>query len=194
MSAMPDPKHWTVEAYLAFEATSEIKHEYFDGEIYAMAGASPNHNRISGSTYAAVYSQLRKRPCDVFGSDQRVRVNDIHYVYPDLSIVCGTPEFDTSNPPSLLNPTILIEVLSPSTEDDDRGRKDDDYRALPGLREFLFIAQDRCHIIHYVRQTEHQWLLTDVLSLDAVLELKSIHCTLALADVYEKVTFDDGQP
>jgi Uma2 family endonuclease len=191
MAAIPHPQYWTVEAYLAFEATSEIKHEYYAGEMIAMSGASPNHDYIKGSTFAQLFNQLRKRPCSVFTNDIRVQVSKIQYVYPDVTVVCGTPSFNDNNPPSLLNPTVLIEVLSPSTQDYDRGVKAEGYRALAGLKEFLLIAQKRCHIAHYVRHSDQQWLVTDVTHLDAVIELQSLQCTLSVAEVYEKVTFGD---
>jgi Uma2 family endonuclease len=192
MIAAKNPQRVTVEEYLAFEAKSEIKHEYYAGEIYAMAGASPNHDYAKGNTHVQLYNQLRKRACSVFTNDIRVRISDIQYVYPDVTVVCGAPQFNDDNPPSLLNPTVLIEVLSPSTEDYDRGKKLDSYRILPSLQEILLIAQNRCRIAHYVRQSEHKWVLTDILHLDRVIELASINCTLAVAEVYERVVFEDG--
>ncbi|NWF68160.1 MAG: Uma2 family endonuclease [Chloroflexi bacterium] len=192
MAALPETQHWTVDEYLACEEQSEIKHEYYAGEIYAMTGASPNHNRISGDTYAAIHAQLRGSPCEIFGSDQRVRVSDSHYVYPDISIVCGKAQFDDRRPQSLLNPTLLIEVLSPPTEDYDRGRKAVSYRALAGLQEFLLIAQDRQHITHYVRHAAQQWLVADVTQPDAIIELAAIHGRLALAEVYARVVFEEA--
>jgi Uma2 family endonuclease len=191
MAASRKPQYFTVKEYLAMEAVSETKHEYYRGEIRAMSGAHPNHNRIANSAIISLGVQLRKRPCDIFGSDQRVRISDLQYAYPDISIVCGTPEFNGDNPPSLLNPTVLIEVLSSSTESYDRGEKLVGYRLLSSVQEVLLIAQNRCHITHYVRQAEHKWVLSDVLQLEAVIELASIDCTLALADVYAKVNFED---
>lgn len=181
----------SVEDYLAFERASEEKHEYLNGEIFLMSGASPNHNLVFGNTYASLHAQLRQRPCIVFPSDQRVRVRDTGlYTYPDISAICGEPQFDND---TLLNPTLIVEVLSPSTESYDRGRKFQHYRALESLQEYVLIAQDdSTHIERYLRQPNNEWLLADATGLDASITLSSIGCTLALADVYEKVTFEDS--
>lgn len=181
----------TVEEYLAFERASEQKHEYLNGEIFLMSGASPNHNVIQINVAAALHTQLRKRPCTIYGSDQRVRVSDIGlYTYPDFSVTCEPPQFEDSD--TLLNPTLIIEVLSPSTESYDRGRKFQHYRALASLQEYVLIAQDSAHVERYRRQPNDEWLLADATGLDTSIELSSIGCTLALADVYEKVTFEES--
>src|SRR5262245_48428108 len=120
MSAVPQPT-WTPESYLAFERVSEIKHEYFNGEIFAMTGASRNHNRITIKTGAILLNQLGQRRCDVFASDMRVKIKKIgKYTYPDVSVVCGEPEFEDQEVDTLVNPNVIIEVLSPSTENYDR--------------------------------------------------------------------------
>jgi Uma2 family endonuclease len=191
MAALPDFK-WTEERYLAFERESDQKHEYLDGQIYALAGASPNHNRIVISTVGSLYNQLRARPCEVFSSDMRVKVSMTGlYTYPDISIVCGDAKFDSERGDTLLNPTVLIEVLSPSTESYDRGKKFKHYRTLESLREYLLIAQDSLAIDHYVRQADGHWLLTDISQPHSLVELRSIECTLLAADVYEKVSFEE---
>jgi Uma2 family endonuclease len=192
MSALPQQR-WTPESYLVFERASEEKHEYFNGSIYAMTGASENHNLIMVSTSASLHNQLRKRPCRVYPSDMRVKTRStVLYTYPDISVVCGDSQFEDDVFDTLLNPTVIIEVLSPSTERYDRGKKFQHYRTLESLQEYLLIAQDSVRIEHYVRRGE-QWLLTDAKHLDTVLTLPSIECKLALADVYEKVSFDDEQ-
>lgn len=193
MSALPEIP-WTGKDYLAFERESDEKHEFVDGVVYAMTGASERHNLVTGSTYASLYSQLRKRPCRVYPSDMRVKVAQTGiYTYPDISIVCEPPRFEDDQQDTLLNPVVLIEVLSPSTENYDRGKKFQHYRTLESLQEYLLIAQDSPHIEHYRRQTDNQWLLTDVAQADAVIELPSIACMLALADVYEKVDFEEAE-
>lgn len=187
MSAIPNL--WTEEAYLAFERSSEIRHEYLNGRIYAMTGGTPNHNLISGNAYASLHSQLRDQPCRVYGSDQRVKVKRTGLnTYPDISVVCDTPQFAND---TLLNPIVLIEVLSPSTEAYDRGKKFQHYRDLESLENFTFICLDSHRVECYLRQNEGKWVLSDVIGLDASLELPSIQCRLALADVYAKVTFED---
>ena len=187
------PKFITPEEYLRMERASEIKHEYYNGEIFAMSGASENHNIVVGSTYSALYGQLRKRPCQIYPSDMRVRIPATGlYTYPDISVVCGTPEFEDDGVDTLINPTIIIEVLSSSTEQYDRGRKFQHYRTIDSLQEYILIAQDGVRIEHFARQG-NQWILTDAKTINSVLSLPSIECTLALSDVYEKVNFGDAQ-
>lgn len=187
------PKFITPEEYLRLERASEEKHEYFRGEIFAMSGASENHNIVVGSTYAALYAQLRKRPCQIYPSDMRVRIPATGlYTYPDISIVCGTPEFEDEVLDTLLNPTVIIEVLSTSTEQYDRGKKFQHYRTIESLQEYILVAQDTFRIEHFGRKGS-QWVLTDAKTLDMVIQLFSVDCTLALMDVYEKVSFDGTQ-
>jgi Uma2 family endonuclease len=189
MSALRE-KIWTVEEYLEFERTSEEKYEYFDGHIYLMAGASRKHLLISGNTYANLHAQLRKGPCEIYQSDMRVKADRL-YTYPDITVVCDTPQFAGEAPGTLTNPILVVEVLSPSTESYDRHKKLQHYRALESLQEYVLIEQESHHIEHYVRKSDGQWILTDTIGLDASFELPSINCTLALADVYEKVTFEE---
>ena len=182
--------YMTPEEYLKFERASEEKHEYYAGEIFAMSGASKNHNRITGSTSAALYAQLHQRPCDIFSSDMRVKIHSTGlYTYPDISIVCGEPEFEDSEVDILLNPNVIIEVLSPSTEAYDRGKKFHHYQTIPSLQEYLLIAQDSIHVDHYVSRG-NEWVLSNAKTLDSVITLPSIDCTLRLSNVYEKITFD----
>jgi Uma2 family endonuclease len=190
MSALPQDKHFmSPEEYLAFERESEEKHEYLDGEIFAMTGASERHILIVGSTHFSLYGQLDKRPCKVYMSDMRVRVKGTSfYTYPDISLVCGDAEFEDDDIDTLLNPMVIIEVLSPSTESYNRGKKFQRYRELESLQEYVLIAQDSRRIEHFLRQGE-KWILTDARGADAVVTLPSIECTLALGDVYAKVAF-----
>ncbi len=175
------------------ERLSEEKHEYFRGEVFAMTGASENHNIIVGSTFAALYTQLRKRPCQIYPSDMRVKIPFTGlYTYPDISIICGTPEFEDNILDTLLNPTVIIEVLSSSTEQYDRGKKFQHYRTIESLHDYILIAQDSYRIEHFGRQGR-QWILTDAKGLDASVTLPSIECSLPLSEVYEKVTFDGTQ-
>jgi Uma2 family endonuclease len=193
MSAIPE-QAWTPETYLVFERASDEKHEYLGGSIYAMAGASARHNQILGNALASLHSQLRDRPCIVYPSDMRVKVSRTGlYTYPDLSVVCGESRFEDDHEDTLLNPILIVEVLSPSTESYDRGKKFQQYRSLESLQEYLLISQDGYHVEQYVRQADDRWLLADVTDLDSALNLPSIACTLALADVYAKITFEDDR-
>jgi Uma2 family endonuclease len=181
----------TPEAYLALERAAPYKSEYFAGEMFAMSGASRRHNLISLNVGAELRTQLRHRPCEVYTSDMRVKVSPTGlYTYPDVVVVCGEPEFEDTTGDTLLNPTLLIQVLSPSTEDYDRGRKFEHYRAIPSLQEYLLVSQERAHIVQYVRHSEVSWLLSDTSGLDGAIALRAIGCEVALSEIYAKVRFD----
>lgn len=175
--------------YLTYERQAETKSEYWAGEIYAMSGASARHNIISLNVGAEFRTQLKsRRSCTVYPSDMRVKVEATGlYTYPDVVVVCGRPQFEDSVRDTLLNPTVLVEVLSNSTERYDRGAKFQHYRQLASLAEYLLIAQNEYRIEHYLRQPDQQWLLTEATDLQRAISLPSIECTLALAEVYDKV-------
>lgn len=176
------------DEYLAIERRAGYKSEYVDGEVFALAGASEQHNLIVGNVLAGLHAQLRKRPCRVYASDMRVKVSQVGlYAYPDVAVVCGELFFDDDQKDTLLNPTVIAEVLSASTEGYDRGKKFEYYRRLQSLREYLLIAQDRCHIEHYTRQSDGQWLLAEIEEMQGAVHLPSIECDLRLAEIYEKV-------
>jgi len=183
------PKKISEAQYLKMERAAEFKSELRDGRAYAMAGASERHNLIMGNTFVSLHNQLRRRPCRVYPSDMRVRVTAIgFYTYPDISVVCGRPEFADDTRDTLLNPTVIVEVLSPSTANYDRGEKFERYRQLPSLSEYLLVSQTRPLVEHYVRQPDGKWLLTEYRELSDVVELPSIGCRLALSEIYEQVT------
>ncbi|HEV2855927.1 MAG TPA: Uma2 family endonuclease [Thermoanaerobaculia bacterium] len=180
----------TIQEYLAFERQSETKHDYFDGEIFAMSGASRIHGLITGNIFGEIRNQLKGRPCEVYSESMRVRTPDDLFTYPDVVAVCGEPRFDDTEFDTLLNPMLIVEVLSPTTEGYDRGIKSARYRALPTLVEHVLVAQDRCHVEHLVRQTDGgHWLLEELSDLDGLLELPSIGCRLPLAEIYDRVFF-----
>jgi Uma2 family endonuclease len=180
-------QHLTPEAYLALERAAETKSEYIDGVLVAMSGATREHVLITVNVVSEIHRQLRGRPCEVYSQDMRVRiVEGGMYAYPDVVVVCGSPEFQDNEFDVLLNPTLIIEVLSPSTEGYDRGLKFARYRRRASLQEYVAIAQDRLSVERYSRQGEH-WVLTEATSLDDVIELPSITCSLALRDVYDKI-------
>jgi Uma2 family endonuclease len=181
MSALPKP---TAAEYLQQERGAETKSEYIAGEIFAMAGASPAHNLIVGNLVREFGTQLKKRPCRVYPSDLRLHAED-GYFYPDVSVVCGEPRFTDRD--NLINPTLLVEVLSPSTADFDLGGKFARYRRIESLHDYLVVAQDLVHLIHFQRQDANHWLMTEITDPEAVIELPSIGCTLAVAEVYDKV-------
>ncbi len=187
MTAKPKPSI-TVDAYLAQERAGNTRNEYFKGDTFAMAGGSESHNLIVGNTYASFHAQLRHRPCRVYPSDMRIKVIQTGlYTYPDVSIVCDAPEFEDDHRDTLLNPTVIVEVLSPSTESYDRGKKFQNYRLIPSLQEYILISQDNHRLEHYVRQSVHHWQLSEVIDMTAAIELSSVECRLAVSDVYEKI-------
>ncbi len=191
MAAEPKPT-FTETEYLVLERNSAIRHEYYAGEIFAMVGASEAHNLIVTSTVFSLYGQLCARPCHIYSNDMRVWVAATGlYSYPDLIVVCGESRFTDDTFETLANPTVIIEVLSDSTERYDRGKKFQHYRALTSLREYLLIAQDAAHIEHFAREGDGSWRLTEAESDAAMVHLPTIGCTLSLAEVYEKVALAD---
>jgi Uma2 family endonuclease len=189
--AQPQPRTAPAE-YLALEREAEHRSEYLDGEIFAMAGASRRHNLICLNVGAELRDQLRRRPCEVYVHDMRVKVSATGlYTYPDAVAVCEEPQFEDAELDTLLNPTLLVEVLSPSTADYDRGAKFEHFRTLPSLQEVLFVSQDEVHVLHYVRQPADTWILSESWDVDGVVSLPSIRAELRIAEVYAKVAFDD---
>jgi Uma2 family endonuclease len=189
MSTQPKT-YLTPEEYLAVERQNEYKSEYIDGEMVAMVGASRRHNIIAVNITRVISQQLRGRPCEMYANDMRVRIvsrREYAYTYPDVVVVCGEPQFEDGHLDTLLNPTVLIEVLSESTERYDRGKKFGLYRSMESLAEYVLVAQDERRVEQYVKQTDGRWLLSDHRWPDDVVELASVQCSLALSEIYEKV-------
>lgn len=178
---------YTPEEYLAFERASEMRHEYVDGEVFAMTGASREHNLIVVNIGSELRGQLKGRPCEAYVAEMRVRVSPTAYLYPDVVVVCGEARFEDEAVDTLLNPTLLVEVLSESTEAYDRGKKFERYRQIGSLAEYVSVAQDRPHIEQFTRQSDGGWLLVESDGRDATVRLASIDATLALAEVFDKV-------
>jgi Uma2 family endonuclease len=192
-AAKPRHRRYTPDEYLEIERAAELKSEYLDGQIYAMAGGSPEHNTISINLTVEVGGALRSGPCRPFGSDQKVRIpSEALFTYPDLSVVCGEPRYHDSYGDVLLNPAAIFEVLSPSTEDYDRGRKFTRYQQIESLSDYILIAQDQPRIDHYVRQTPDRWLLTTYVGLETMFQIPSIGCALRLSDVYNRIEFREN--
>ena len=190
MSAVLTPTHYTAEDYLTLERCASYKSEFLDGQIYAMTGASRKHNLVSGNIYRELSLQLKKHPCEAYINAMRVKAAEAHsYHYPDIAVACGTPQFEDVYVDTLLNPTLLIEVLSPSTEAFDRGGKFAHYRKIRSLQEYLLVAQDQPSIERYVRQGD-VWILSEAVGLAASIPLDSIDCVLSLREVYDKVLDD----
>ncbi|MEX0715257.1 MAG: Uma2 family endonuclease [Planctomycetaceae bacterium] len=178
----------TPREYAALEERSEVRHEFHRGEVFAMAGASLAHNAIVANITRRLNEQLEDGPCIAVGSDMRVKVEATGlHTYPDVVVLCGEPEFDHEVPNTLLNPIVLVEVLSESTERYDRRTKSGHYRRIESLREYLLVAQDECLVEQYVRADRGHWILTDANDPEEAVTLESIGCTLRLADIYAKI-------
>ena len=185
MSAL---KMITVADYFATNRESDTKLEYYHGQIFAMAGASPAHNAIAVNLMSRLHTALQTRPCQVYNSDQQVTSLTGGYFYPDVSVACE-PRFEGERNEILVNPVLLVEVLSDSTEARDRGLKFLQYRSIPSLKEVLFVAQDRRCVERYTRRSG-DWVLTTFGPEDHSVELTSLQLSLQLDEVYLKVTFD----
>ncbi len=190
MAVVPKP-YVTVEEYLRRERQAEFRSEYFRGEMFAMAGASANHNLIVLNTGAHLGQQLKKKPCRVYPSDLKLRVEATGlYTYPDLTVVCGEPQLETDSGDVLLNPIVIIEVLSDSTEAYDRGKKFEHYRTIPSLKHYVLISQDR-HSIDCFTRTEATWTLANCQGPQGTVSLAEIDGLLAATEVYDKVVFSE---
>ncbi|HWQ34006.1 MAG TPA: Uma2 family endonuclease [Blastocatellia bacterium] len=178
------------EEYLALERASEIRHEYADGQIHAMAGESLNHSRICVNLAREISNQLKGRPCEAFSPNMKVRNGAAsQFAYPDLTIVCGQPVFHDEFQDVLVNAKVIFEVLSTSTEAYDRGRKFLRYQSIETFTDYVLIAQEEPWIEHRIRRPEGEWTILSVTGLENSLYIASISCTLRLAEVYDRVVF-----
>jgi Uma2 family endonuclease len=178
----------TPDEYLAFERKSEVKHEYFGGEVFARSGASKRHNLITANLIRVLGNQLLNRPCNVYPSDMRVKVSATgKYTYPDVSVACEEEKFDDAEKDTLLNPVVIIEVLSESTEAYDRGKKFEQYQHIESLTDYLLVAQEPHRVEQYVRQSNREWRYSEFHDAGDVVKISVIGCELALKDVYAKV-------
>ncbi len=188
MSSLPKP-FVTPEQYLKIERAAEFRSEYYRGEMFAMAGATRAHILIVTDIVRELSEQFRRRPCQAYSNEMRVRVHSGSYTYPDVVAVCGEERFADEEVDTLLNPSLLVEVLSRSTEAYDRGRKFERYKTIESLGEYLLIASDRIHADLYTRMADGRWVLTSADKLTDTLGLESVNAHLTLVDLYEKVEF-----
>ena len=195
MSALPK-RHFTPEEYLALEAKAECKSQYVAGEIFAMAGVEPWHIEIVDNLTKALGRHFGDRPCKSYSSELRVRVKESElYTYPDVSALCGQPQFDRSfRPSALLNPQVIFEVLSPSTEAFDRGDKFTRYRKLASLTDYVLVTAEFMRVEHFVRQENGAWTMTEYNQSGDKVPLRPLDCALSLAEIYRQVTFPDAFP
>ena len=190
--AAPQTIHRLTEAeYLALErAAVGVKSEFHDGEMFAMSGGTRWHSKIGTNAAIEFGNKLRRHRCQPFNSELRVKVDETGlYTYPDLSVVCGEPTFVDDTMDTLTNPTLIVEVLSESTESYDRGKKFQHYQQIPSLKEYLLISQDEPRIEQFVRQAGDRWLLRETVGLKARLKLPSLGITIALAEIFADVEF-----
>ena len=190
-SATP-PTHpkMTVQEYFAFERTQEIRYEYVEGELIPMPGTSFEHNEIAGNIHAYLKTAFRNNNCRVFIEAIRLRTSPQKYRYPDVVALCESPISDGEKPPALLNPALVVEVLSDSTEATDRGKKLDEYQSVDSLKDYLLVAQDKVFILHCAKQNERQWTMTRYTDLAETITLDALGVSLPLAEIYLKITFD----
>ena len=199
-AAQPIVKY-TLAEYLVFEEQSETKHEFYAGDIYAMAsasamaGASPAHNRICFTLNGLLFALLNDGDCIGYSADQKIWINAAQLnTYADLTIVCGQAQYDPDHPILLTNPRVIFEVLSPSTMNYDRGEKWEFYQQLPSLMEYLLVWQDRPQIEQYSRQPDGSWRYLRIVGLEEAVSLSSINCHLSLADIYGGIEFPPPKP
>jgi Uma2 family endonuclease len=182
---LPETKFITQEQYLEAERSALDKHEYYDGEIFAMSGASLTHNIISSNTIGSLSSKLKGKSCRVFGSDLRIHIpNNSLYTYPDISIICGKPETTDDNMDTITNPSVIIEILSKSTRDYDKGQKFTLYRDIESLKEYILIDSQTIRVEKYTRNDDNSWLLRDYQSIDDVFVIETINEQMMLSEIY----------
>jgi Uma2 family endonuclease len=190
---MADPAarlRMTAEEYLAFERASEEKHEFADGEIFAMSGGKGTHANVAANIIGTFAVALLRRPCRTYTSDMRVHIPSTdRFVYPDASVVCGRPQYKDEHIDTLLNPRVIVEVLSPSTEAYDRGDKFANYRAIPSLKHYIIAAQDKPYIEVYTRENDGSWKLREYRA-GSVIDLSELECKLDVDQIYAGV-FDE---
>ena len=190
MSTLLAPTYLTPEEYLAWERKQPFKNEYHNGQIISMSGASRVHNRITVDITVQLSNQLMEGECEVFAGDMRVRTDPtVSYFYPDVIVVCGEPRFEDDTFDTLLNPIVVVEVLSPSTAAYDRGEKFEHYKQLASLQEYILVSQDSVRVDHYCRQST-EWFHNTFQGLEDRLSLSSIECRLPLRAIYRRVMLD----
>src|ERR1700749_1104365 len=182
--------HVTPDEYLAAERLSEFRSAYLDGGVYPMTGGTANHIRIISNIDTQLNIQLDSRPCDVFPIDMKVRLPDSRKFFsPDVVVVCGELQYYDDRKDIILNPDLVVEVLSPSTEGFDRGAKFEAYQTIESLKEYLIVSQDKPRVEQYVRNGDGKWTYAAVEGLESSVALPSIECTLNLSAVYKRVEF-----
>jgi len=189
MTGQPQTQPWiSPEEYLERERRATYRSEYIDGEMFAMAGASRQHNRIVTNLVTGLDTQLKSRPCNVYSNDMRIHVPSTGYfTYPDVVVTCGKEEFTDAHNDILVNPLLIIEVLSDSTASYDRGKKFEHYQELESFVEYVLIHQHTPRTEQFFRQTATEWLYTDTRGEESIVTLRSLNCSLPIREIYHKV-------
>lgn len=181
-------KYISIEEYFAREDTAELRSEYYCGDVFAMAGGTSNHNRITVNLASLLNSQFRGGPCEAFSNDLRVQVaRDIHYTYPDVVVVCGEMILAEGRSDTITSPVVIMEVLSELTKDYDRGTKFTAYRSIETLTDYILIDQDTVHIEYFSKERDGTWRLREFFSTEEVIEIKSIEAMLPAKEIYDRV-------
>jgi len=195
--ALPRPKtlsrngnthRFTLEEYFALEAASTIRYEYDEGVLIPMPGTSFEHNEIAGNIYTALKIAFKGTKCRVYIEAVRLRVSPVKYRYPDVMALCAEAISDGNQPPALFNPALLVEVISASTEDTDKGKKIDEYLRIASLQDYILVEQETVRVMHWSRQNDSQWMRTEYFRLDDVVTFGSIGQSMSLREMYENVS------
>lgn len=189
------PRDYTIEEYLAMEAQAQEKHEYYNGKVVRMSGGTSLHNEIAANVIAALKNILKqkKKRYKLYTSDMKIQIEAFqHFVYPDAVVICERPRFYKERRDVIINPLLVIEVLSPTTQDYDRGMKFYKYRTLPSFKEYLLVRQDTTAVTAFFREAEDLWRTKDVEGVASNIHLRSIDATLSLSDIYDDIDFDEG--
>jgi Uma2 family endonuclease len=190
MSLPQTSRRLTEAEYLEIERAAEFKSEFFDGEMFAMAGGTPQHSLIATNLAAEFRNRLKDHACTGYNTDLRIKVEATGLLtYPDLSVICDPLQFAEGTDDTVVNPTVLVEVLSNSTEAYDRGRKFEHYRQIPNLREYLLVSQTEPRIEQFIRQSDGRWLLNEAAGMEKKIELPSLKITISLSEIFAKVNF-----
>lgn len=183
-------RRYSIAEYLSREAASTVRHEYYRGEIFAMAGNTLQHNEIQSNLIYRLRQALEGTPCRPYGTDQRIRIEAVNlFTYPDVVVICGQFELAADDPMAVTNPRVIFEILSPSTEAYDRGEKFELYQHLSALQEYVLVSQDRARVERFLRHPDGDWRLRSFAGLEETLDIESLNCHIPLALIYENVTF-----
>ncbi|MBW4542658.1 MAG: Uma2 family endonuclease [Myxacorys chilensis ATA2-1-KO14] len=189
-----EKRSYTAEEYLEFEVNSEERHAYIDGEITLMAGGLPNHNKIALNLSSSLNVGLKRQPFEVYMTDQRLWIPEKRiYTYPDVMLMAQPIQYQEGRRDTLINPLLIVEVLSQSTRSYDKDEKFTAYRTIPSFREYLLVDQDRMHVEHYIKTADREWMFREYEAETKPIEIASVPCQIELADLYDKVDFSSSE-